>query len=81
MNISFTGYLGPIKQTEEGHDITLVTNYLSHFLLTKLILKRAMEHESDKVVKVINVISDSAKTTHMDIDIFKNPDSKYGIYK
>ncbi len=81
MNISFTGYLGPIRQTEEGHDTTLVTNYLSHFLLTKLILKRAMENESDKVLKVINVISDSAKTTHIDMDIFKDTDPKYGMYK
>ncbi|CAF1468221.1 unnamed protein product [Adineta ricciae] len=58
------GY-SPQKQTEDGFDSVIQSNYLSHFLLTNLLLDKLKKSES---ARIINVSSDLHRLVTKPID-------------
>ena len=49
---------GPRRETEQGHELQMTTNHLSHFLLTSMLLPKLKEAgEADHYARVVNVSS------------------------
>ena len=66
--------LGDRRVTKDGFETTFVVNYLSHFLLTNLLLGVI---KSSAPSRIINVSSDAHTTGHIDFDDLQG-EKKYG---
>ncbi len=62
------------RETEEGHELTLATNLLSHFLLTNLLIPRL---EASAPARIINVSSGGMYTQGIDIGDLNSTRGEY----
>jgi len=52
INNAGIGYYPRFEQTIDGHEVTFQTNYLGHFLLTHLLLKKLEKSDSPRIVNL-----------------------------
>ena len=64
--INNAGYLGPYVSTVDGLDNTIQVNYLSHFLLTHLLLNKLKACSPSRIINVSSGLH--AKVSRIDVD-------------
>ena len=78
--INNAGYFGPYLSTVDGLDNTIQVNYLSHFLLSHLLLDKL---KSCSPSRIINVSSEQhAQVSQIDINkVLSQKKEDYGVFK
>ncbi|KAE9548718.1 hypothetical protein FO519_008068 [Halicephalobus sp. NKZ332] len=56
VNNAGIGYYPKFEKTVDGHEVTFQTNYLGHFLLTKLLLPKLEKSDSPRIVNLSSVL-------------------------
>ena len=78
--INNAGYFGPYLSTVDGLDNTIQVNYLSHFLLSHLLLDKL---KSCSPSRIVNVSSEQhAQVSQIDINkVLSQKKEDYGVFK
>ncbi|MEW6506799.1 MAG: SDR family oxidoreductase [Bacteroidota bacterium] len=72
-------YMKELQYSKDGYEMTLAVNYLSHFLLTNLLLDLLMKSEDGRIVNVSSIAHQNAKLDWNNLNCEKSF-SGYGAY-